>query len=118
MHELALAQSVVSIVENAALQNHVEKVVTVKLIVGQLAGVEMRSFQQGLKVASHGTCMEEAQFIYERPSGTAWCMQCCKTVPLHRLGEACPECGGYQLQVNGGNEFKVGEIELSTDSDD
>ena len=52
MHEMSLAQSIVEIVENTAQQNQAPSVVSVKLIVGELAGVEMHALMQGLKIAS------------------------------------------------------------------
>lgn len=85
---------------------------SVKLIVGELAGVEMHALMQGLKIASQGTVMQDAKIEIERPEGTAWCLKCQKTVPIHRRGEPCPECGSYQLSVNGGDDFRVSELEL------
>jgi hydrogenase nickel incorporation protein HypA/HybF len=37
-------------------------------------------------------------------------MPCGRSVPLARLGDACPECGSHQLQVVGGDEMRVREI--------
>ncbi len=107
MHELSLAQSVVGIVENAAQANKVLKVSKVQLTVGKLAGVEMQSFNQGLKIASRGTVMQDAEIEITRPDGTAWCMDCAQTVPLKKYGDPCPLCGGFKLTVNGGTDFKV-----------
>ncbi len=112
MHEMSLAQSIVEIVENISAQNGGKKVISVTLTVGELATVEMQSLMQSLKIAAARTVMENAKIVVNRPSGTAWCMKCCKTVPLHRLGDACPECSSYQVRVNGGNEFRVSELEL------
>ena len=53
-----------------------------------------------------------AKIEIERPGGTAWCLKCQKTVPIHRRGEPCPVCGSYQLSVNGGDDFRVSELEL------
>ncbi len=61
MHEMSLAQSIVEIVENTAQQNQAPSVVSVKLIVGELAGVEMHALMQGLKIASQGTVMQDAK---------------------------------------------------------
>ena len=112
MHEMSLAQSIVEIVENTAQQNQASSVVAVKLIIGELAGVEMHALMQGLKIASQGTVMQEAKIEIERPGGTAWCLKCQKTVPIHRRGEPCPVCGSYQLSVNGGDDFRVSELEI------
>lgn len=115
MHEMSLAQSIVEIVEKTAKENLSNKVASVHLIVGKLSGVEMHSLMQSLKIAGQSTVMKDAEIIVDRPEGTAWCMRCAKTVPLGRFGDPCPECGGYQLRVNGGREFRVSEIELSDD---
>ena len=112
MHEMSLAQSIVEIVENTAQQNQAPSVVSVKLIVGELAGVEMHALMQRLNIATQGTVMQDAKIEIERPEGTAWCLKCQKTVPIHRRGEPCPECGSYQLSVNGGDDFRVSELEL------
>lgn len=112
MHELSLAQSIVEIVEGAARDNDARSVASVTLSVGELAGVEMQSLMQGLKIASQGTVMQDAAINVVRPAGTAWCMQCGRTVPLKKRGDACPECGGFQLAVNGGEDFRVSELEL------
>lgn len=110
MHELSLAQSVVDIVENAALANKVNKVSKVQLAVGKLAGVEMQSFNQGLKIASRDTVMQDAEIEITRPQGTAWCMDCAETVPLKRYGDPCPFCGGYKLtMINGAQTLKSPE---------
>ena len=71
MHEMSLAQSIVEIVQNTAQQNQASSVVAVKLIIGELAGVEMHALMQGLKIASQGTVMQEAKIEIERPGGTA-----------------------------------------------
>ena len=43
-------------------------------------------------------------------------MPCGESVALDRLGEACPLCGGYQLQVTHGDEMRVKEIEVDVKS--
>jgi hydrogenase nickel incorporation protein HypA/HybF len=39
-------------------------------------------------------------------------MECSATVPLQERYSACPRCGGYQLQVNGGTEMRIKELEV------
>ncbi|HEY5308271.1 MAG TPA: hydrogenase maturation nickel metallochaperone HypA [Casimicrobiaceae bacterium] len=48
-----------------------------------------------------------------RTAGTAWCMPCGAQVPLEKLGDACPRCGSYQLQVLQGDEMRVKEIGIA-----
>ena len=46
MHEMSLAQSIVEIVESVSQQNNNRDVAKIKLIVGELAGVELQSLMQ------------------------------------------------------------------------
>ena len=74
MHEMSLAQSIVEIVENTAEANNTRKVSKVKLIVGELAGVEMHALMQGLKIASASTRrrlsrMRELSAVDQRRNG-------------------------------------------------
>jgi hydrogenase nickel incorporation protein HypA/HybF len=114
MHEAALAQSVADIVEQVSKDNAGARVTSVTLKIGELAGVEIQSFLQSMRTAQHGSCFEEADIVIERPAGQAWCMDCCRSVPLHRLGSSCPYCGGFHLTPNGGTEFRVSKISLTS----
>jgi hydrogenase nickel incorporation protein HypA/HybF len=40
-------------------------------------------------------------------------MRCSVQVPLAKLGDACPHCGSYQLQVLHGDEMRVKEIGIA-----
>ncbi len=114
MHEMSLAQSISEIIERAAKSNSASKVLRIKLMIGQLSGVDIPSLMQSLTICSQNTIFEKAQFEIERTDGSAWCMDCSKTIPLERIGNACPSCGSYHLSINGGTEFKVSEIILET----
>ena len=45
--------------------------------------------------------------------GVAWCMPCGERAPLAKLGDACPHCGSYQVQVVGGEEMRVRDITIA-----
>jgi hydrogenase nickel incorporation protein HypA/HybF len=40
-------------------------------------------------------------------------MRCGDRVPLAMLGDACPVCGGYQLEVVAGDAMRVKEIGIA-----
>ncbi|ALP52951.1 hydrogenase nickel incorporation protein HypA [Candidatus Tenderia electrophaga] len=112
MHEISLCQGVLRVIEeHAALQQYV-RVKTVWLEVGALAGVELEALRFGFDVVMKNSIAAAAQLeIIERP-GRAWCLQCMKEVPVQRRFDACPDCGGYQLQVSGGEELRIKELEV------
>ncbi len=39
-------------------------------------------------------------------------MQCAKSVEVKQRFDQCPDCGGYQLQVTGGDQMQVKELEV------
>jgi len=43
----------------------------------------------------------------DEPAGQAWCLACACTVALPQRGDACPQCGGYQLQATGGTGLRI-----------
>jgi hydrogenase nickel incorporation protein HypA/HybF len=112
MHEMSLAQSVVEIVERTAAANGGGRVSAVRLEIGALSHVEVEALRFCFDAVTRGGAAEGARLELDSPPGQAWCMPCGATVPLARLGDACPHCGSHQLQVTQGEEMRVKDIEL------
>ena len=72
---------------------------TVRVSIGELAGVDIPSLEFAWQSVRKGGVAQNAELEIERPNGEAWCLQCQKTIPLHRYGDPCPDCGG-RGQVN------------------
>ena len=45
--------------------------------------------------------------------GVGWCMACAQSVPMKEVFGECPQCGGYQMQVTGGTEMRVKDLEVT-----
>jgi hydrogenase nickel incorporation protein HypA/HybF len=39
-------------------------------------------------------------------------MACGETVSLNERYDRCPQCGTYELQITGGDELRVNELEV------
>jgi len=113
MHEVSLAEGILRIVESAARANGAARVSTVTLEIGALAHVEPRALAFCFDAVIRGTVAEGATLVFDTVPGLAWCMPCGERVPLQHLGDACPHCGSYQLQVVGGEEMRVKEIAIA-----
>ena len=98
MHELSIAEGIIEIVERTANANHVRHVKTVRVSIGELAGVDIPSLEFAWQSVRKGGVAQNAELEIERPRGEAWCLQCQKTIPLHRYGDPCPDCGGKRLR--------------------
>jgi hydrogenase nickel incorporation protein HypA/HybF len=112
MHEMALAESVIQIVEATARKNTAAGVRAVWLEIGRLSHVEPEALRFAFDVVKRNGPAHGARLEIVATDGAAWCMKCSQTVTLARLGDACPGCGSYQLQVTAGDEMRVKEIEI------
>lgn len=114
MHEAALAGGVLKLVEDAARREGFSRVALLRLEAGQLSGVETRALRFALEALSPGTCLQGADVEIDEPPGQAWCMACAATVAIEQRGDACPRCGGWQLEPNGGTELRVVDLLVQT----
>lgn len=112
MHEMSLAEGVLQIVERTAEDNAGARVNVVWLEIGTLAQVETEALRFCFDVVTRGSIADGARLEIVAVPGAAWCMPCGERVALAAIGEACPRCGGYQLQVVGGNDLRVKEIAI------
>jgi hydrogenase nickel incorporation protein HypA/HybF len=113
MHEMSLAEGIVQIVENSARANDARTVRAVWLELGALSHVEQEALRFSFDVVKLGTVAADARLEVVTTPGRAWCMPCGNAVDLAKLGDPCPTCGSYQLQVTQGEEMRVKEIEIA-----
>jgi hydrogenase nickel incorporation protein HypA/HybF len=113
MHEMSLAEGVLGVVLDAARAHQPCAVRTVRLEIGALAAVECEALRFAFEGVKQGSLAEDARLDIVHVPGSAWCMQCSRSVAIAERGEPCPECGGFQLQVTGGEQMRVRELELA-----
>lgn len=110
MHELSLAGGILRVVEDAARREGFVRVSRLTLEVGALSGVELHALRFALEATVPDTCLQGAEIDFIETPGTAWCMHCATSVPIQSRVDACPQCGGHQLQPTGGAELRVVEL--------
>jgi len=112
MHEMSLCESILNVLEETARSQHFARVTEVRLEVGALAGVEIEALRFGFDAVMRGSLADGARLEIIEVPGEAWCMQCARTVPISQRFDACPECGGHQLQVTGGEELRIKDLRV------
>jgi hydrogenase nickel incorporation protein HypA/HybF len=112
MHEMSLAESVREIVEDTARANGARRVASVRLEIGRLSQVEVEAMRFAFDVVMRGSLAAAARLDITETDGSAWCMHCSQPVVIAQRGDACPQCGSYQLQVTGGERMRVLDIEI------
>lgn len=112
MHEMALCESIVQQLEEQASVHAYSKVKAVNLAVGPLSCADADALRFSFDVCAKGSIADGASLNIEETQGTAWCFQCGDTVSITSHADACPRCGSRQLQVTGGDELKIKNLEV------
>jgi len=112
MHEMALCEGVVGLIEDEAARQAFRRVRTIVLEIGVLGHVAPEAMEFCFEAVSRGTLAEGATLVIERTPGAGWCLDCEKTVPLAERFGACPECGRHHVQMTAGDELRVRELEV------
>jgi hydrogenase nickel incorporation protein HypA/HybF len=112
MHEMSICEGILQVMEEQASTQQFKRVKSVWLEIGPLAGVEIEALRFGFDVVTRNSLAEGAKLeIIEMP-GVAWCLECSKNVPIKQRFDACPDCGSFQLQITGGDELRIKELEV------
>lgn len=117
MHEMSVALAVIDQVEQAAARDgNVTAVRSVRLQVGELAGVVPDSLSFCFELACAGTVLEGAELVTEAVPGRARCAPCAHEWAVRmppRL--TCPRCGGTTADLLSGRELQIVSVHWEDD---
>lgn len=109
---MALAEGVLQLIEDAAREQDFARVSAVWLEIGQLSGVEVEAMKFCFDAVTRDSIAAGATLEIIAVPGTGWCMACAKTVPMREVFGECPECGSVQMQVTGGTDMRIKDLEV------
>lgn len=112
MHELSLCESLIGVIEDQAEVQDYRRVNRVRLEIGTLACVEPEALRFCFDLVACGTLADgaELQIIEMKPE--ARCLACGQAVSVLQRFDACPDCGSHRLQVSGGDQLRIKELEV------
>ena len=113
MHEMALAEEVLQIVQDAARREGVTRVNALWLEIGQLSSVEPEAMRFRFDAVARDSIAADARLEIVLAPGRAWGNACATSIALAGVGEACPNCGGYNLRIADGEQMRVREVEAA-----
>ena len=112
MHELAVTESILSIANQAAAENHGSKVTDIYLVIGQLSSIVDDSVQFYWDHISQGTVSEGATLHFERRPAILRCKSCDHKYPLGEILQRCPKCQSTDVYIESGEELLVDHIDI------
>ena len=113
MHEMALCEGVLQVLEQEAVKQGFTEVRAVWLEIGELSSVEPEALRFSFDVVTRRSLAEGAKLHIVDVPGSAWCMQCCDSVAVKQRFDDCPRCGSRQLQITGGEQMRIKELEVN-----
>lgn len=108
MHELGLAAAVVDACKERASG---ERVLRVRVEVGQLVAVQPDALRFCFDVCARGTPLVGAELLIVETPGRAMCDACGESIALAAPLGRCP-CGGT-LRIVAGEELRVKDMEVA-----
>ena len=112
MHELGTIHYVIDTVEKLAVENHLTKIGSVTLEVGEVSGIIPGFLCDYWEYAKKKTrFLQEAELIIETIHAVTYCQNCGKTYPTLEFAKICPHCGSDNTFLVTGNEYMIKEIE-------
>ena len=112
MHELSIARSILSIVAQSARDEGFERVLEIRLKIGEFSGLVPECLQEFFPIASKGTPAEGAVLVMETIPASFRCLDCGYEGPADRKNACCPRCRGTALRMTQGREFYVEDLKV------
>jgi hydrogenase nickel incorporation protein HypA/HybF len=112
MHELSLAESMLQIIEEAALAQQFAQVRVIWLEIGSMAGVEPDALRFCFDAVARDTVAQDARLEIINVPGSGTCTECGSVHPVTDWLDACPVCGGHAVEVTGGSGMRVRDLDV------
>ena len=110
MHELALSQSIVRTALSASGAEKAD-ITAIAVDVGALSAVVPSSLEFCLQLVLEQSGMQSTQVRITRVEARAMC-ECGLTFEPTDLFSPCPECGGFQREIERGKDVTIRYVEV------
>jgi hydrogenase nickel incorporation protein HypA/HybF len=114
MHELSIADAIVTIASRHAKGRPVSRV---EVRVGHLRQVVPDSLRFAFELITAGTELEGAELALEEVPARVVCTACEQETTLTEFPMHCGACGGFDVEVTAGEELLVVSIEVEDRSE-
>lgn len=113
MHEMSIAQSILSIVKEEMERHQVEKIEAINIAVGKLSAIVPSSLQFCFKVLTDKSDMEHVLLkVREVPLGYN-CYECGREFTAEEMTFSCPHCGEENPVLTSGRDMTIENIEVA-----
>ena len=107
MHELSIAQSIVELANEIAVNENAETIQTIDIEIGALSGVGFEALEFALEMTVKNTKLEGAKINYLKISGLAKCSNCKFQFKTNDLLAFCPKCDQANFKIINGKQLRI-----------
>ncbi len=112
MHEMSIAMNVVEIATSQALQNEAQRINSITMEIGSLAGVLVDSLEFCFAAAAKGTPADGARLIIEKIQACGSCRECKTEFEVESYLTVCPGCGAFKVDYLAGQELRIKSLNV------
>lgn len=115
MHELAIAQSIIDVVEAKVAECNATHVKGVRLRIGEASSIVVDSLTFCFEMlASLDPNLVGAQLFIDTVPHRAYCRHCAREFSVTNFVAQCPTCKEWSNEIVSGTELQVLEMEFET----
>ena len=112
MHEQSIVASLLSMALEDAKKNNARRIVRIKLVVGELTGVEKDAVTFYFGFMAKDTLANGASLEFYYTKAQLRCRDCDIIFPRDTLKFNCPECNKKAVEIVGGRELYIESMEI------
>ena len=112
MHEQSIVASLLSMAVGEAKKDKARKIISIKLVVGELTGVEKDAVSFYFGFMARNTIAAGASLEFNNTKAQLRCRDCDILFPRNTLEFKCPECNGKAIEIVGGRELYIESMEI------
>jgi hydrogenase nickel incorporation protein HypA/HybF len=112
MHEQSIVASLLSMALEDAKKDNARRIINIKLVVGELTGVEKDAVSFYFGFMAKSTIAAGASLEFNYTKAQLRCRDCDILFPRDGLEFNCPECNGKAIEIVGGRELYIESMEI------
>lgn len=112
MHELAITESIIDLINREAKDKAFQKVLGISLRVGEYSGLVPECIKEFFPIAAKGSIAEGARLEIQTVPAAFRCLDCGYEGGVDRKSACCPSCQSLSLRMTAGREFFVESLKV------
>lgn len=112
MHEYSVTKGIINIAVSEAQKAGAQKIIEIRLVIGELSTIIDESVQMYFDIISEGTIARGARLVFKKMPAVFRCKTCGFEYNKPAKGFDCPKCGELGVPTGAGKEFYVESMEV------